>query len=145
MFLLLISLLGILVALWFIFLKEILSAFNVRLESLRSFLHQNSGIFTLLFIFLFFIEQILLLLSVSYLEVDSQTQLLIGIFALIVLTTAAVEKFTLEKKNQYLASQVYKLSYDNEQNLQEMKIPTTASGGVSIMGVRIFNVANPAR
>ncbi len=121
MFLLLISLLGILVALWFIFLKEILSAFNVRLESLRSFLHQNSGIFTLLFIFLFFIEQILLLLSVSYLEVDSQTQLLIGIFALIVLTTAAVEKFTLEKKNQYLASQVYKLSYDNEQNLQVMK------------------------
>ena len=108
-------------ALLFIFLKEILYAFNVRLNFLRSFLHQNSGVFTLLFIFLFFIEQIVLLLFVSYLEVDNKAQLLIGIFALIVLTTATVEKFILEKKNQYLASQVYKLSYDNEQNLQEMK------------------------
>ena len=62
-----------------------------------------------------------MLILVSYFEVGSKAQLLIGIFALIVLTTATIEKFILEKKNQYLASQVYKLSYDNEQNLQEMK------------------------
>ncbi len=121
MLLLLFSLLGIMILILFIFLKEILSAFNVKLQILRSFLRQNSGVFTLLFIFLFFVEQILLLLFVSTLDVDSRTQLFIGIFALIVLTTATVEKFILEKKNQYLASQVYKLSYDNEQNLQVMK------------------------
>jgi len=121
MFLLFISLLAILFALVFIFMKEILSVCNVRLNLLRSFLHHNSGIFTLIFIFLFFVEQILLLILVSYFEVGSKAQLLIGIFALIVLTTATIEKFILEKKNQYLASQVYKLSYDNEQNLQEMK------------------------
>ena len=121
MFLLFISLLAILIALVFIFMKEIFFACNVRLNLLRSFLHHNSGIFTLIFIFLFFVEQILLLILVSYFEVGSKAQLLIGIFALIVLTTATIEKFILEKKNQYLASQVYKLSYDNEQNLQEMK------------------------
>ncbi len=121
MLLLLILLLVSLLTIIFIFLKDILSLLNTRLQIMRYFLHQNSGIFALLFILIFFIEQILLLFAAFYLGVDSQAQLLIGIFALIVLTTAAIEKFILEKKNQYLASKVGRLSYDNEQNLQEMK------------------------
>ena len=121
MLLLLMLVVGVLFALLFIFLKEILSAFNVRLNNLRSFLHQNSGVFTLFFIFLFFVEQILLLLFVSYLKVDSKAQLLIGIFALIVLTTATIEKFILEKKYQYLVSEVSKVSYENEKNFTKMK------------------------
>ena len=58
---------------------------------------------------------------VYYFTVDSKTQLLIGIFAIIVLTTATLEKFILEKKYQYLASQVNQVSYENEQKLQQMK------------------------
>ena len=57
----------------------------------------------------------------SYLEVDSKAQLLIGIFALIVLTTATIEKFILEKKYQYLVSEVSKVSYENEKNFTKMK------------------------
>ena len=54
-------------------------------------------------------------------NVEAQAQLLIGIFALIVLTTATLEKFILEKKYQYLSKEATQLAEENELKLKDMK------------------------
>jgi len=46
---------------------------------------------------------------------------LISIFALIVITTATVEKFILEKKYEYLKGESSAMFYYNETKLKEMK------------------------
>lgn len=71
--------------------------------------------------FLFFAEQILLVVFVYLMDVDALAQVLISLFALIVLTTAALEKFILEKKYQYQMREVIRVSYDNEQYLARTK------------------------
>lgn len=92
------------------------------ISHVRNFIHKNSGFFTLVFLFIFFVEQLLLMLITYYLfEISTEAQLLIGIFALIVLTTAAGEKFILEKKYQYLSKEFTKAMHDNERILLEMK------------------------
>lgn len=105
-----------------IFLKEILTAINNGCDCLRDFIHKNSGIFTFSFIIIFFLEQLFLMISVNfYFQVSSMAQFVIGIFALVVLTTATLEKFILEKKYQYQKKQVDIISYENEVMLKEFK------------------------
>jgi len=112
---------GVLIFICLIFMKELLQFTQVRLNHIRVFTHKNSGIFTILFILLFFIEQIALILFTYSINVEARAQLLIGIFALIVLTTATLEKFILEKKYQYLSKEAAKLAEENELKLKDMK------------------------
>ncbi len=106
-----------------IFLKEILNIFDRKGDYLRKFVQRNNGVFTVFFLFLFFIEQIVLMICVYYfLNVSSTTQFVVSIFALIVVTTATLEKFILEKKYEYQSKEVNRVSYDNENILEEMKI-----------------------
>lgn len=62
----------------------------------------------MVFIFLFF-------------DVSSEVHLIVGIFALIVVTTATLQKFIWEQKYQYLNKEVSKISFQNELSLVEMK------------------------
>lgn len=74
------------------------------------------------FILIFFLEQVLLIILVFYVyDVSSEAEFLISIFALIVITTASLEKFILEKKYLYLMKETSKVSSQNELTLTEMK------------------------
>lgn len=110
------------VAMLFLYAREILYSIDRVGSYLRWFVHRNSGIFSLIFILIFFAEQILLIILVFYVyDVSSEAEFLISIFALIVITTASLEKFILEKKYQYLMRETSKVSYQNELALKEMK------------------------
>ena len=105
-----------------VFLGPVVLTINSKLSIFRRFIHLNNGIFTILFLGIFFIEQLLLMyVFYAYLQVSARAQFFIGLFALVVLTTATLEKFILEKKYTYLVSQVSKVTYNNEKNLEEMK------------------------
>src|SRR3989344_8991990 len=104
-----------------VFLKDVLAFIDARSSHLRDFTHKNGGFFTLVFLFMFFIEQLLLMLvTYYYFEVSANAQLLIGIFGLIVLSTAALEKFILEQKNQYLSKEINDIIHENEIMLMKM-------------------------
>ncbi len=104
-----------------IFLKESLTVINQKFNHLRVFINKNYGIFTLFFILVFFFEQLFLIYFVSvYLEVSVKA-IFISIFALIVLTTATLEKFILEKKFQYQKQEVDVVSYENQELLKDAK------------------------
>lgn len=119
---LIIVLLVIIITLTFLFLKDILSLINERCSDLRDFISKNSGIFTVIFIFLFFIEQILLIIAVShFLEIPPKAQFIISLFALLVLTTATLEKFVLEKRYEYQKQEIINTTYQNEEVLNELK------------------------
>src|SRR3989338_8670218 len=106
-----------------IFLKDILAFIDSRGSSLRNFTHRHSGFFTVLFMFIFFIEQFLLMVvTYFFFDISAEAQLLIGIFALIVLTTATLEKFILEKKYKYLSKEVNTVTYGTERLFTAMKI-----------------------
>jgi len=112
----------ILLIIFSIFLKEFLQELDGICVLLRDFTRRNSGVFTVFFMFLFFMEQILLIVIVFYFfDVALLVQLLISIFALIVITTASLEKFILEKKYQYLVKEVNIVTYENQEMLLEMK------------------------
>lgn len=122
MILLWLIILVVLVALSFIYLKEILDNIDSNNSHLRKFVHNNSGLFSLLFMSLFFLEQFTLIFMIYYFfDVSSDVELLISIFALIVLTTAALEKFILEKKYHYLWRETITLSHENEKTLETSK------------------------
>ena len=54
----------------------------------------NTGFFTILFMGTFFIQQIIFIIIVtSFYDVPKWLSALIGIFALVVVTTASLEKF----------------------------------------------------
>ena len=55
------------------------------------------------------------------LEISAEAQLLVGIFGLIVLTTATLEKFILEKKNHYLSKEVNTVTYETQKMIGIMK------------------------
>lgn len=104
-----------------VFLKEILAFINSISYHLRDFTHNNSGFFTVLFMFIFFVEQFLLMLVTYFVsDISTEGQLLIGIFALIVLSTAGLEKFILEKKYQYLSKEINKVTSENELMLMQL-------------------------
>ncbi len=109
-------------AILFLYAREILYSIDYVSSHLRWFVHRNSGIFSLSFILIFFAEQILLIILVFYVyDVSSEAEFLISIFALIVITTASLEKFILEKKYQYLMRETSRVSSQNELTLTEMK------------------------
>ena len=109
------------IGLLLLFARELLFFLEDRCNLLRDFIRKNSGFFTILFLFIFFSQQLALILLSYLLNVDSKIQILIGVFALIILTTAAVEKFVLEKKLQYLQSETSKVTYENQKIFDEYK------------------------
>ncbi len=111
----------IVIGILLLFAKEILFFLEDRCNLLRNFVSKNSGFFTILFLFIFFSQQLALIVLSYLLNVDSKIQILIGIFALIILTTAAVEKFILEKKLQYLKSETSIVSYENQKIFESYK------------------------
>ncbi|MBS3123205.1 hypothetical protein J4437_01080 [Candidatus Woesearchaeota archaeon] len=120
--LLIIILLSAIILLTVLFLKDLLDFISKRSFYLRDFINRNSGIFTVTFIFLFFIEQIILIITTSYFfEIPSRAQFIISLFALLVLTTATFEKFILEKRNEYQQQETINITYQNEMALKEWK------------------------
>tara|TARA_Y100000310_G_C19958527_1_gene480143 strand:- start:48 stop:491 length:444 start_codon:yes stop_codon:yes gene_type:complete len=112
----------ILLVIFFISLKESLTVLDKNFKLLRKFISENSGFFTLLFVFIFFVEQITLIFLIYYFfNVSSSFQVLISVFALIVVTTATLQKFILEKKYEYLSREVNKVVYDNQNYLKITK------------------------
>ena len=97
-----------------LFMKDLGRFIEERNIILRDFLKNNYGVFTLLFILIFFFEQLSLSILAFILNVSPLAQILIGIFSLIVLTTATIEKFILEKKYHYLQKEAEKLALQNE-------------------------------
>ena len=111
----------LLIIFFFVFMKESLNSLDRFCCYLRTFIGKNQGFFTMIFMSLFFIEQVILLICVYYfLKVSSQAQFLISIFALVVITTATLEKFILEKRYEYLKKRVGIISYKNQKQLLKM-------------------------
>lgn len=85
-----------------IFWGEFLDFINKRTDRTRDFIKKNEGFFSVTFIILFAIEQaILIWLTTYFKENTTKLRLIISIFALVVMTTASLQKFVLETKRRY--------------------------------------------
>lgn len=79
------------------FYKNILIYIDGVCEYLRNFILKNNSFFTILFLLLFFIEQMILLgLIFYYKEKIDIIRIIVSGFALIVITTATLQKIILE-------------------------------------------------
>lgn len=68
----------------------------------REFIKKNEGIFSIFFIVLFAAEQALLIFLTDYFKDNAgYLRLIISLFALVVMTTASLQKFVLETKRRY--------------------------------------------
>jgi len=104
------------------YLKELLDLLSNICIYLGDFIKNNSGFFSIFFIFIFFIEQLIFIIIITlFFNISINLQAFIGIFALIVITTATLQKFIWEYKYQNLSRQVYIVSMKNEKFLLESK------------------------
>jgi hypothetical protein len=85
----------------FIYMYKIVRVTRFRIYLVRKLIDENDGIFSLLFIFLFAIEQVILILLIYIFNNPSMLKLIVSIFALVVITTASLQKFILETKRRY--------------------------------------------
>lgn len=100
--LLLIICVGILVILLILFAKEILKTLNEVSDIYRWFFRKNSGIFKVLFVLIFLFEQITFIIVLDmFFDITKRATTFIGIFALIVITTATFQAFIWEQKFKY--------------------------------------------
>lgn len=93
--------LAILIGLLMIFYKEILSILTNICNNCREFIGENSGFFTIGFTLLFGLEETLLIFAAFHFDIPKLFSAIIGIFAVIVIITASLEKFIWEHKYQY--------------------------------------------
>lgn len=99
---LLIILIGILTILFILFTKEILTTLNETGSIIRWFLFKNSGFFKIFFILIFFFEQFIFIYILNmFFNISIGASAFIGIFALIVITTATFQAFIWEQKFKY--------------------------------------------
>ncbi len=61
------------------------------------------------------------IVSSYFLEISSVAQFIISLFALVVLTTATLEKFILEKRYEYQKQEVIRITGQNEEALTGLK------------------------
>lgn len=95
-------LLLIIVIVVFYFLIPLLICIDVRMDRLRDFTKKNDSFFSLFFIGLFGIEQVLLIMLLFIFGSDiSLTKLIVSVFALVVISTASLQKHLLETKRRY--------------------------------------------
>ena len=86
----------------FCLLPYIKDPFNLRVDLLRKFIDNNDGIFNILFLGIFALEQIVLLYLIFKFDEDVRLlTLIIGIFALVVVTTASTQKIIFDIKRKY--------------------------------------------
>lgn len=124
MLILILSIIALILIVLFIslmFNKVILDSIGKACQDLRKFISEYTGIFTVLFIVLFFIEQIVLVILVFYFRVDAIIQMIISIFALVVVTTATFQKFIWEYKYQNITKEIIKTTVKNKMFLLNMK------------------------
>ncbi len=75
---------------------------SIVIKPTREFIKKNEGVFSIFFIVLFALEQALLILLTDYFKDNAGfLRLIISIFALVVMTTASLQKFVLETKRRY--------------------------------------------
>lgn len=67
-------------------------------KNLSNFFHDNYSFFEFFFIILFFIEQLTFVMLVNFFP--NRSELFISIFALIVITTASLQKMMMDRKDQ---------------------------------------------
>lgn len=108
--------LSLIVVIFIIFYKQILEILDDICDEVRAFIYRNESFFSLVFLFIFFLEQLILVLLVFYfgLKRINLLPLTISVFALIVVTTASMQKTILEARIKYLKEQnfaVRKLSF----------------------------------
>lgn len=73
-----------------------------RANKTRYFIRNNEGFFSIFFIILFAVEQIVLIGLTTYFKDEAGLlRLIISIFALLVITTASLQKFVIETKRRY--------------------------------------------
>lgn len=118
--LLIIDVIGVSLAI--VFRKEILDLVHSICKDIRRFIENRTGFFTILFLILFFLEQLILLVGVHFFRVSLQLQTFIGIFALVVITTATLQKFVWEYKYNYARNFLKDFSRQNEEFLSKIKM-----------------------
>ncbi|MBI2667775.1 hypothetical protein HYX17_03310 [Candidatus Woesearchaeota archaeon] len=92
----------VILLLLFIKLPNLLPFLSYRIEIIRDFIKENEGFFSIFFIFLFATEQVILIILISKFGYNLNfLRVLISIFALVVVTTASLQKFILETKRRY--------------------------------------------
>ena len=87
--------------------RTIFSSLNGLCEDIRDFIVKNDSFFTLAFLALFFLEQLALIILVFYFEYKNinALQILISIFALIVVTTSSLQKTILDVRVKHFKEQ----------------------------------------
>ena len=100
-----------------IFFCEYISQFiSHKSKVIRKIITENEGLFTILFVLVFLIEQIAFILILTvFFKVSKWISAIVGIFALIVVTTATLQKFIWEYKFQW--SEGMRRSAENAQSV----------------------------
>lgn len=98
----------------FIFHKDLLDFTSYFCKNVRDFIANNGSIFTILFLSIFFIEQLVLVIGVYFYDASLKLQMLIGIFALIVITTATLQKFIWQYKYHKRSEELVEVSNMND-------------------------------
>ncbi|MBU0628402.1 MAG: hypothetical protein KKC75_04375 [Nanoarchaeota archaeon] len=102
--------------------KGLFDLITKKCDDFRDFIIKNNSFFTLFFMGLYFFEQALVVMVIYlFFNVTSTLQTFISIFALIVVTTATVEKFISSYKYQYLLIETRNITYENQMFLSDMK------------------------
>ncbi len=117
-----IILIGFLILLFILFPKEILRTFNRTSEIYRWFFTQNSGFFKVLFILIFFLEQVAFIIILDmFFNITKKATTFIGIFALIVITTATLQAFIWEQKFRYSEEKLRRTVQDTNSFIDEQE------------------------
>lgn len=97
---------GIILALCILFHRRLALFFNELIDNCRWFIQENDSLFTILFLALFFFEQLsLIIFAYVFRENTTILQIIIGIFALVVVTTASFQKTILDVRIRYFKGQ----------------------------------------
>lgn len=122
----------IILMLLFIRLSTIVSFLDKRVEIMREFLKKNEGFFSIFFLLIFAIEQIILIIFISKFGYNLDfLRGLISIFALVVVTTASLQKFVLETKRRY----------DNEERIKAKDyLESRENRNVTIVGKMLHEI-----
>lgn len=86
----------------YIRLPERVKHLQIRIELIRDLIEKNEGFFTILFIGIFALEQIALILLINYYKESLDVlRLIVGLFAVLVISTATLQKFLIDTKRRY--------------------------------------------
>ncbi len=105
-------LIGLIIVLIVIFHREIFKILDRLCESFRRFISGNAGFFKIIFILVFFVEQVIFiyLLDKRY-ALPKNAATFIGAFALVVITTASFQAFVWEHKYYHTKQQLRSVKY----------------------------------